>query len=101
MERQQHANPDPPVFSVLHLATSNPKSTPATLTAQLGSESGIQIDEPTVQKILPEARTLFAQLVADEVAETLEKPTSAAVKREISQLGLGKAFNGVALIAED
>ena len=55
----------------------------------------------TVQKILPEARALFAQLVADEVAETLEKPTGAAVKREIGQLGLGKAFNGVALVAED
>jgi hypothetical protein len=44
---------------------------------------------------------LFAQLVADEVAETLENPTSEGVKREINKLGLGKAFNGVSVVASD
>jgi hypothetical protein len=100
LERQEHADPDPPVFSVLHCATSNPQATPAMLVVQIASDTGIKIDQPTVEKILPDARALFAQLVADEVAETLEKPTAAAVKREIGQLGLGKAFNGVALVAE-
>lgn len=98
LERKEHADPDPPVFSVLRCATSNPQATSAMLAVQIASDTGIKIDPAAVAKILPDARALFAQLVADEVAETLEKPTGEDVKREIGQLGLGKAFNGVALV---
>lgn len=100
MERQQHLNPDPPVYSVLYHSTSNRAATPADVASIIQSESGIEIDAATVQALTPQARTLFAQLVADEVAETLENPTSEDVKREIAQLGLGKAFSGIAVIAD-
>jgi hypothetical protein len=70
------------------------------LVVQIAADTGIKIDQPTVERVLLEARALFAQLVADEVAETLEKPTGEDVKREIGQLGLGKAFNGVAMVAD-
>ena len=100
LERKEHATPDPPLFSVLHCATSNPQATPATLVEKIAADRGVTLDAATVEKVLPSARALFAQLVADEVAETLEKPTGDEVKREISQLGLGKAFSGVALVAE-
>ena len=101
LERREHANPDPPVYSVLHCATSNPQATPAMLVVQIASDTGMKVDQPTVEKVLPESRALFAQLVADEVAETLENPSGSDVKREISLLGLGKAFNGVALVADN
>lgn len=95
LERKEHAEPDCPVYSVLHLATTNPESTPEMLAVQVNTEFGLQIDQRVVREVLPEARAMFAQLVADEVAETLETPTIEEVKREIGQLGLGKAFAGL------
>jgi hypothetical protein len=100
LERQEHADPESPVYSVLHSATSNPQATPAMLVVQIASDTDVSIDEATVQTTLVAARALFAQLIADEVAETLENPTSEDVKREIAQLGLGKAFSGVSVAVE-
>lgn len=100
LERQEHAEPESPVYSVLHSASSNPQATPAMLVVQIASDTGISIDEAKVQTMLVASRALFAQLIADEVAETLENPTSEDVKREITQLGLGKAFNGVNVVVE-
>ncbi len=99
LERQEHTMPDPPVYSVLHHSTTNRDASSEQLAAILKSEAGIEIDAASVSTILPEARALFAQLVADEVAETLESPTGDDVKKEIGQLGLGKAFNGIAVVA--
>ena len=95
LERKEHADPTSPVYSVLHLATAQPQATPKMLAVQIKAEFGLTVDEATVTQTLPVARTLFAQLIADEVAETLEAPTSEDVKREINQLGLGKAFSGL------
>ena len=95
LERKEHAAPESPVYSVLHLATSNREATPTMLAVQIKTDLGISVDESTIQKTLPVARMLFAQLVADEIAETLESPSSDDVKQEIGQLGLGKAFAGV------
>ena len=65
------------------------------LVIQLATETGIQIDESKAEIILTEARKMFAQLVADEISETLENPKSADVRQEIKTLGLGKAFVGI------
>lgn len=100
LERMEHATPNPPLFSVLHCATSKPQATPAMMVVQIASETGVQVDEANVQQSLPEARAVFAQLIADEVAETLENPKGEDVKREIGRLGLGKAFNGVSVFAK-
>jgi len=99
MERQQHQTPEPPVYSVLFHSTSNRSATSEEIAVAIQNESGLDIDAATVQALMPQARTLFAQLVADEVAETLENPTGEDVKREIAQLGLGKAFNGISVVA--
>lgn len=100
LERQEHQNPDPPVYSVLHYSTANRAASPDELASILKDEAGVEIDATVVRTVLPEARALFAQLVADEVAETLESPTGDDVKKEIGQLGLGKAFNGIAVVAQ-
>jgi len=97
LERQEHAEPDAPVYSVLHCATANPKATPAMLVVQVASEFGVTIDEQDVPSALTTSRALFAQLIADEVAETLENPTREDVKAELAFRGLGKAFSGVAV----
>lgn len=100
LERMEHAKPEEPLFSILHSATANPQSTPEMLVVQIASERGVQADVALVRSLLPEARAVFAQLVADEVAETLEDPSGDEVKAEIRNLGLGRAFNGVSVEAE-
>lgn len=100
LERREHAESDPPLYSILHASTSNPQATTAALVEKIAASGGPQTDEATIENQLPIARALFAQLVADEVAETLESPTGEDVKYEIGVLGLGKAFNGVSVIAE-
>lgn len=97
LERQEHADPQRPVHTVLRAATKSPSVTTRMIAAQLVSESGVTLSDAKVQEILAQSRVLFAQLVADEVAETLEAPTGDDVKREISALGLGKAFSGIAV----
>ncbi len=99
LERQEHLAPAPPVYSVLHHSTTHRDASPDQLVSILKDQAGIQIDAATVNLILPQARAMFAQAVADEVAETLESPTGDEVKKEIGLLGLGKAFNGIAVVA--
>ncbi len=101
LERQEHAAPESPVFSVLHCATAQPQATPTMLVVQIASEFGVTIEEKTLQSTLITARALFAQLIADEVAETLENPTTEEVKAEIAYLGLGKAFSGVSVLSAE
>jgi hypothetical protein len=100
LERQEHAKPNAPVFSVLHCATTNPQATPEMLVVQIATDNGVQTDAETIRAMLPEARAIFAQLVADEVAETLESPSGDDVKQEIQLLGLSRAFNGISVEAD-
>ena len=95
LERFEHKDPSVPVFSVLHCATTKGKKPGQTVAQRIESERGVQIEEDTIQLILPEARAMFAQFLADEVAETLEKPSENDVKAELQVLGLTKAFDGI------
>jgi hypothetical protein len=95
LERHEHADQKVPVYLVLNMATSNPKVSPAMLSKLIKSETGREISEAQINQWLPLARTLFAQFIADEVAETIEGASKDAVKREIIQLGLGSAFAGI------
>ena len=97
LERFEHANPDAPVYSVLSRATADEHATSDVLAVRICEECGIEIDADMVESLLPAARTMFAQLIADEVVETLEKPSKDDVKEEIKTLGMMHAFNGVAV----
>lgn len=101
LERMEHAKPEAPVFSVLHGATANPQATPEMLVVQIATDSGVQTDAATIRVTLPEARAIFAQLIADEVAETLESPSVDDVKQEIQLLGLSRAFNRISVEADN
>lgn len=101
LERQEHATPEIPFYSVLHCATAKPQSTPAMLVVQIASEFNVTLDEQAVQSILITARGLFAQVLADEVAETLEDLSENDVKEEIAILGLGQAFSGITIASNE
>lgn len=95
MERLEHAHPEEPVYKIYRAATDVPKATPAQLAKRISAKSGEGITEQAIVKLLPIARTQFAQFIADEVAETLGDPTREEITREIKKLGLGRAFQGV------
>jgi len=70
------------------------------LAAQLATDENFSLDPQQVPGLLASARAVFAQLIADEVAETLDDPNEESVKQEIARLGLGKAFTGVGVTAK-
>lgn len=95
LERLEHSHPESPVYSILHSATAKPQATPEILVVQIAAETGVQTDQEMIRKLLPEARAMFAQLLADEVADTLDDPDSNDIKQEIRILGLSRAFHGI------
>jgi len=95
LERYEHAHPDSPVYSVLFAIKANPKLTTTQLVQQVSKESGIEVDDEVVNRSLTVAKSMFAQLIADEVVETLEGPTKEDVKQEIKLLGMTGAFEGL------
>ncbi|KAA1260363.1 hypothetical protein LF1_29030 [Rubripirellula obstinata] len=95
LERLEHSSTDKPYYTVLFSATSGEAKTTPALVEKIHGEIGQKLDEATVQQFLTESRTMFAQMIADEVAETIKSPTSEDVKREIALLGLSKAFSGI------
>jgi len=97
LERKEHHHPEKPLYSVLHCATTASKKENQSLKERLQEERGIDMDSKTIEERLTEARASFAQLLADEVAETIESPTKETVKSELKILGLTKAFEGVAV----
>ncbi|TWU45042.1 hypothetical protein Q31b_02130 [Novipirellula aureliae] len=97
LERKEHQYPKKPLYSVLHCATTASKKENQSLKERLREERGIEMELKTIDERLLEARAVFAQLLADEVAETIETPTKETVKSELKILGLTRAFDGVAV----
>ena len=104
LERHQHAHPETLAYTVLKVATDHPKASPDELSQLIqkqlvkrsrANKVAPSIDVMSISKRLQESRTLFAQLIADEVVETLETPDPEDVKKEIISLGLGRAFDGL------
>lgn len=98
LERVEHGDPQRPLYSVLSVATADAAGTspkPEAIAKLASQAAGRQLDASLVEKVLPEARVLFAQFIADEISETLESPGRDEVKQEITRLGLAKAFEGI------
>ena len=86
LERYQHKHPECHEYTVLKALTSHPSDTAAGLTARLG----IDMEQSELKRVIADGRRRFAQLLADEVAGTLEGPDSQAVEAELTDLGLFK-----------
>ena len=94
-DRYEHSHPESPVYAVLNSATADKAATPEVLAERIREQYGVEIRPDQVQSILPSARAMFAQLIADEVVETLQSPTRDDVKEEIQILGMAQAFSGL------
>ncbi len=95
LERMQHQDPSRPLYSVLWTSTIHPKASLDEIAAEVEKACAVKLDQVKLQQLKLEAKAAFAQLLADEVVETLENPDKAAVKKEIQSLGIGSAFSGL------
>jgi hypothetical protein len=95
LERHEHKDPEVKVFAVLSVATTYPKADTAELVGRISDEHSIDLSQREIEETLPQARALFAQLIADEIVETLESPSKNDVKEEIKLLGIASAFSGL------
>lgn len=95
LERMEHQDRSRPLYSVLWSNTAKPNASLDELADAVEQLSSIRLDQVKLQQLKLEAKAAFAQLLADEVVETLENPNKAAVKKEIQSLGISGAFAGL------
>lgn len=88
LERYEHANPSDLQYTALRTATDHPKDTAAMWAVRVSQQSNTTISPKQFDEILQAAKLRFAQLIADEVTDTLESPTTADVNAELAALGL-------------
>ena len=88
LERFEHANPGNFEYSALRLATDHPDDTESMLAVRVGNKFETQVTPQQFRTTLEAARLRFAQLIADEVTDTLESPTTEDVNAELAAIGL-------------
>jgi len=86
------------VHDVLRLAMSHPSESAEVLAGRVASKAGHTVTPDEVKRQLGIARVRFAQLIADEVAQTLQAPSPKGIQAEIKALELQKAFAGVKIL---
>jgi RNA polymerase sigma factor (sigma-70 family) len=74
--------------AVLRLRVEEPELTSAQMAERLTEKLGRPITAEAVRKALQRAHERFADLLLDEIAATVERPTVAALEEELQELGL-------------
>lgn len=91
-EREEHQAPETFAFTALWNARTHPEETLASLAVRISRDKQQQIEPRDVAEQLPQSRKAFAELLARQVASTLENPTPEAVRKEIADLKLAESL---------
>jgi RNA polymerase sigma-70 factor (ECF subfamily) len=78
----------PSFYAVLRFRAANPKLPSAQMAEQLTRQLGKLLSATGLRQTLHRARDKFADLLIEEVAQTLERPTAEQVEEELRELGL-------------
>jgi RNA polymerase sigma-70 factor (ECF subfamily) len=78
----------PPFYTVLRFRADHPELSSREMAAQLGTRLGKPLTAPAVRQILHRARERFADLLVEEVAQTLREPTDERLEEEFIDLEL-------------
>jgi hypothetical protein len=97
LERMEHQDAKRPLYSVLWTSTVNPKASLDELAVAVERQCGVKLDQIKIQQFKLEGKAAFAQLLADEVVETLANPDKASVQKEIQSLAIGSVFSGLSV----
>jgi RNA polymerase sigma-70 factor (ECF subfamily) len=82
------AETQPVFYAVLRFRAAHPSLPSAQMAEQLAPQLGKPITSAGIRQILHRARERFAELLIDQVAQSLEPPTAEQVEQELRELGL-------------
>jgi hypothetical protein len=88
LERHQHGAPGNLFYTVLRLTADHPGQDSRQLAARASQQSGQALSPAAFRKQLSRSRRRFAELIVDEVRQTLEAPTPEQVREELAELYL-------------
>jgi hypothetical protein len=88
LERAEHAAPKLPLYTILQLSTEYPEATEEEFAEYLDKAVSLTVALADVPRVIAAARRKFAQLLADEVSETLMEPTDKDTLAELKRLEL-------------
>jgi RNA polymerase sigma factor (sigma-70 family) len=82
------AETQPVFYAVLRCRADNPKLPSTRMAEQLASQLDKPLTPAGVRQTLHRARERFAELLIDQVAQSLDPPTTEQVEQELRELGL-------------
>jgi hypothetical protein len=88
LELHEHAAPEGIAYTVLRLTADHPQESSASLAARAAALTGRSIGVDVYRKQLSRARRHFAQMIVNEIRQTLEHGSADAVIEELCDLGL-------------
>ncbi len=92
IERREHAQPERPLFTVLRMASDHPSDNAKMIAARILTETEVRVDPINIPVLYRESRRAFAEILADEIAETVDATVSRAIEDEVRILGLNQLF---------
>jgi RNA polymerase sigma-70 factor (ECF subfamily) len=90
LQEQQKRAPNRHYFTVLCLCATYPDESSEQLAARASSYEGDTLGADTFRKQVSRARRVFAKLLVDEVAQTIDYPSPSDIEEELADLGLMK-----------
>jgi hypothetical protein len=88
LELHEQAAPEGIAYTVLRLAADHPDESSASLAARAAALTGRVVGVDAFRKQLSRARRHFAQMIVDEIRQTLEDGSAEDVVEELRDLGL-------------
>ena len=88
LDHHQRQVPGNLFHTVMRLVLDHPEEDSVALAARAGTLVGRPVEAGAFRKQLSRARRRFAELLQEEVRQTLEQPTPERVREELAELGL-------------
>lgn len=88
LDSHQHRSPGNLFHTVLRAAVDHPEEDSRQLAARVSTQVGRDISPEAYRKQLSRARRMFAELLVDEVAQTLDNPRAEDMETELVETGL-------------
>lgn len=88
LDHHQRRSPDNLAYTALRLIVDFPQEDSESLAARASQIADRPVRAPAFRKHVSRARRTFAQLLVEEVAKTLERPTPESVEDELVEIGL-------------
>ena len=88
LHSHQRRSATTPYHTILKMAVDFPQETSDQLAVRVSAATGTQLKPATFRKLLSRARSQFARLLIEEVAQTLTAPTPQQVEDELADVDL-------------